>query len=81
MAICGVYVIKGKNGISNEIANQNESLPLKKYATCSLTITTGTFIVKIHQGKNEYLVHFEIRSYNTRGLGAERKRRKIFNYI
>ena len=30
MAICGVYGIKGKKGISNESANQNESLPLKK---------------------------------------------------
>ena len=51
MAMCGVYGIKGKMGISNEIANQNESLPLKKYTTYSLTITTGTFIVKIHQAK------------------------------
>ena len=51
MAMCGVYGIKGKMEISNEIANQNESLPLKKYTTYSLTITTGTFIVKIHQAK------------------------------
>ena len=51
MAMCGVYGIKGKMGISNEIANQNESLLLKKYTTYSLTITTGTFIVKIHQAK------------------------------
>ena len=43
MAICGVYGVKGKMGISNETANQNESLPLKKYATYLLTITTGTF--------------------------------------
>ena len=48
MAICGVYGIKGKMGISNEIANQNESLPLKKYTTYLLTITTGTSILKIH---------------------------------
>ena len=48
MAICGVYGVKGKMRISNEIANQNESLPLKKYATYLLTITTGTFILKIH---------------------------------
>ena len=27
------------------------------------------------------MVDFEILSYNTRGLGDERKRRKIFNYI
>ena len=81
MAICGVYGIKEKMGISNEIANQNESLPLKKYTTYSLTITTGIFILKIHWQQNEYLVDFEILSYDTRGLGDERKRRKIFNYI
>ena len=49
MAICGVYGIKGKKGISNESANQNESLPLKKYTTYSLTITTGTFILKVYK--------------------------------
>ena len=48
MAICGVYGINGKKGISNESANQNESLPLKKYTTYSLTITTGNFILKIY---------------------------------
>ena len=30
MAICGVYGIKRRMAISNEIANQNGSLPLKK---------------------------------------------------
>ena len=27
------------------------------------------------------LIDFEVLSYNTRGLGDERKRRKIFNYV
>ena len=46
MAIYGVYGIKENMGISNEIANQNECLPLKKYTTYSFT--AGTFILKIH---------------------------------
>ena len=47
MAICGVYGVEGKMGISNEIANQNGSLPLKIYAIYLLMITTGNFILKI----------------------------------
>ena len=31
--------------------------------------------------QNSNPVDFEILTYNTRGLGDERKRRKIFNYI
>ena len=45
MATCGVYGLKGKMGMSHEIANQNGSLPLKKYATYLLMITTSTFIL------------------------------------
>ena len=48
MTKCGVYGVKGKMRISNKIANQSGSLPLTKYATYLLIITTSTFILKIH---------------------------------
>ena len=48
MVIYGVYGEKGKMGISNEIADQNEILPLTKYATYLLMITTSTFTLKIY---------------------------------